>query len=159
HVGQVQQVLPIEIAGFDPGVLQAMQQNSENTEANGTAGPSTNPTTAATNQPSPASASTTTNPAEPPRPLSPIASPHPLTVPPSTCLGGTKQAARGDLPRYILTAALDSTVKLWDLTTNTCVKTLFGHVEGVWALAADTLRVVSGAQDRMVKVWDVRAGR
>ena len=29
-------------------------------------------------------------------------------------------------------------------------------MEGVWALAADALRVVSGAQDRMVKVWDTR---
>ena len=39
------------------------------------------------------------------------------------------------------------------------MRTFFGHVEGVWALAADTLRVVSGAEDRMVKVWDPRTGR
>ncbi|KAG0647754.1 Sulfur metabolite repression control B [Hyphodiscus hymeniophilus] len=62
-------------------------------------------------------------------------------------------------PRYMLTGALDSTIRLWDITTGRCLKTLFGHVEGVWALGADTLRVVSGAEDRMVKVWDARTGK
>jgi F-box/WD-40 domain protein MET30 len=62
-------------------------------------------------------------------------------------------------PRYMLSSALDSTIRLWDVSTGRCLKTLFGHLEGVWALAGDTLRVVSGAQDRMVKVWDVRAGK
>lgn len=62
-------------------------------------------------------------------------------------------------PRYMLTGALDSTIRLWDITTGKCLKTLFGHVEGVWALAADTLRVVSGAEDRMIKVWDARTGK
>lgn len=62
-------------------------------------------------------------------------------------------------PRHMLTGALDSTIRLWDITTGKCLKTLFGHVEGVWALAADTLRVVSGAEDRMVKVWDARTGK
>lgn len=62
-------------------------------------------------------------------------------------------------PRYMLTGALDSTVRLWDVTSGRCLKTFFGHVEGVWALAADTLRVVSGAEDRAVKVWDSRTGK
>lgn len=62
-------------------------------------------------------------------------------------------------PRYMLTSALDSTVRLWDTATGKCLKTFFGHIEGVWALAADTLRIVSGAEDRMVKVWDARTGK
>lgn len=61
--------------------------------------------------------------------------------------------------RYILTGSLDSTVRLWNVSTGKCVRTLFGHVEGVWALAADTLRVVSGSEDRTVKVWDTRSGK
>jgi F-box and WD-40 domain protein MET30 len=61
-------------------------------------------------------------------------------------------------PRYLLTGALDSTIRLWEVSTGRCVKTFFGHVEGVWALAADALRVVSGAEDRMIKVWDARTG-
>jgi F-box/WD-40 domain protein MET30 len=62
-------------------------------------------------------------------------------------------------PKYILTGALDSTIRLWDVISGRCLKTFFGHVEGVWALAGDTLRVVSGAEDRMVKVWDARTGK
>ena len=48
---------------------------------------------------------------------------------------------------------------MWDVNSGKCLKTLFGHVEGVWALAADTLRIVSGAEDRTVKVWDARTGK
>ena len=62
-------------------------------------------------------------------------------------------------PRYILTGALDSTIRLWDTTTTKCLRTYFGHVEGIWALAADTLRFISGAEDRMTKVWDPRTGK
>ena len=62
-------------------------------------------------------------------------------------------------PRYMLTGALDSTIRLWNVSTGKCLRTFFGHIEGIWALAADTLRVVSGAEDRTVKVWDARSGR
>ena len=117
-------------------------------------------------------------------------------------------------PRYMLTSALDSTIRLWDVhfdphdpshtsshtnshsnhhshhpnphhpaNTNTnpdptftilptdpltnshtpraqaCLRTFFGHVEGIWALAADHLRLVSGSEDRMMKVWDPRTAR
>ncbi|OJD18420.1 hypothetical protein AJ78_01539 [Emergomyces pasteurianus Ep9510] len=62
-------------------------------------------------------------------------------------------------PRYMLTASLDSTLRLWEVATGRCLRTFFGHVEGVWSLAADTLRLVSGSQDHMAKVWDPRTGR
>ena len=69
---------------------------------------------------------------------------------------GFKTSNRPVPPPHILTGALDSTIRLWDTHTGKSIRTYFGHVEGVWALAADTLRVVSGAQDRTVKVWDTR---
>jgi F-box/WD-40 domain protein MET30 len=61
--------------------------------------------------------------------------------------------------KYMLTGGLDSTIRLWSVETGRCLKTFFGHVEGIWALAGDTLRFVSGAEDRMVKVWDARSGK
>jgi F-box/WD-40 domain protein MET30 len=62
-------------------------------------------------------------------------------------------------PRYFLSAALDSTIRLWDSATGRCLKTMFGHLEGVWSLAGDTIRVVSGANDGMVKCWEPRGGK
>ena len=82
-----------------------------------------------------------------------------VVTPPRSVAGPLSTSTRLDPPRYMLTGALDSTVRLWNVATGKCVRTFFGHVEGVWALAADTLRVVSGSEDRTVKVWDTRSGR
>jgi F-box/WD-40 domain protein MET30 len=77
----------------------------------------------------------------------------------SAPFGPSFEGDRPAPPKYILTSALDSTIRLWETTTGRCLRTFFGHLEGVWALAADTLRIVSGAQDRMVKIWDPRTGK
>lgn len=63
------------------------------------------------------------------------------------------------LPTHILTASLDNTIRLLDVRTGKCVRPLFGHVEGVWSIAADTFRVVSGSHDKSVKIWDVQTGK
>ena len=77
----------------------------------------------------------------------------------STVVGDFSWSDRPLPPRYMLTSALDSTIRLWNVSTGKCLRTFFGHIEGVWALGADTLRVVSGAEDRTVKIWDARTGR
>lgn len=71
----------------------------------------------------------------------------------------SSQPGRSLPPRYMLTSALDSTIRLWDVHSGRCIRKFFGHVEGVWAVAADTLRIVSGAEDRMVKIWEPRTGK
>ncbi|KAF2663942.1 putative E3 ubiquitin ligase complex SCF subunit sconB [Microthyrium microscopicum] len=67
--------------------------------------------------------------------------------------------SRPNPPTYMLTASLDSHIRLWHVPTGRCLRTFFGHIEGIWALAADNLRVVSGAEDRTVKLWDARTGK
>ncbi|KAJ5683622.1 E3 ubiquitin ligase complex SCF subunit sconB [Penicillium macrosclerotiorum] len=59
-------------------------------------------------------------------------------------------------PRYIITSGVDATIRLWETNTGRCLRTFFGHLEGIWALSADTLRIASGGIDRMVKIWDPR---
>ncbi|EPS38319.1 hypothetical protein H072_7926 [Dactylellina haptotyla CBS 200.50] len=63
------------------------------------------------------------------------------------------------VPKHLLTAALDTTVKLWDVATGRCIKTLFGHTQGIWSLGADSLRAITGAEDGMLKIWDTRTGK
>ncbi|KAG0346642.1 hypothetical protein BG004_001184 [Podila humilis] len=59
----------------------------------------------------------------------------------------------------IITGGLDNTLKIWNVETGECLNTLFGHVEGVWSLAFDKLRIVSGSLDKTIKVWDTESGR
>lgn len=53
-------------------------------------------------------------------------------------------------PRYMLTGSLDATLRLWDTATGKCLRTFFGHVEGIWGLVGDSLRYVTGANDATV---------
>lgn len=62
-------------------------------------------------------------------------------------------------PRYMLTGSLDATMRLWDTASGRCLRTFFGHVEGIWGLVGDSLRYVTGANDATVKVWDPRSGK
>ncbi|KAI7907669.1 quinon protein alcohol dehydrogenase-like superfamily [Cokeromyces recurvatus] len=59
----------------------------------------------------------------------------------------------------IISGSLDNTIKLWDMKTGKCIRTLFGHIEGVWSLAYDTLRIISGSHDKTVRVWDLGSGK
>lgn len=62
-------------------------------------------------------------------------------------------------PTHLLSCSLDNTIKLWDIKKGCCVRTQFGHVEGVWDVAADNFRIVSGSHDGKVKVWDLQTGK
>ncbi|KAI5307264.1 hypothetical protein KEM56_001558 [Ascosphaera pollenicola] len=71
---------------------------------------------------------------------------------------GETRLSRPEPPQYIVTAGLDSILRLWHVPTGRCLRTFFGHIEGVWAMGADTLRLVSGSEDSTAKVWDPRTG-
>ncbi|KAG7662438.1 sconB [[Candida] subhashii] len=62
-------------------------------------------------------------------------------------------------PTHLLTSSLDNTIKLWDIKTGKCIRTQFGHIEGVWSINSDTFRIISGAHDRLIKVWDLQNGK
>jgi F-box/WD-40 domain protein MET30 len=66
---------------------------------------------------------------------------------------------RPNPPSYMLTGSLDGTIRLWHVPSGRCVHRFFGHVEGIWSLAADSLRLVSGAEDKTIKIWDPRTGK
>ncbi|KAG9318377.1 WD40 repeat-like protein [Chiua virens] len=59
----------------------------------------------------------------------------------------------------LISGSLDNTIKVWDVETGKAMRTLFGHIEGVWAVACDKLRLVSGSHDRTIKVWNREEGK
>lgn len=68
-------------------------------------------------------------------------------------IGSTPSTASGNRKKPLLiSGSLDNTIKLWDIETGKSVQTFFGHIEGVWAVASDKLRLVSGSHDRTIKV-------
>ncbi|KAG1756241.1 WD40 repeat-like protein [Suillus paluster] len=59
----------------------------------------------------------------------------------------------------LISGSLDNTIKVWDIDTAKATQTLFGHIEGVWAVESDKLRLISGSHDRTIKVWNREEGR
>jgi F-box/WD-40 domain protein MET30 len=45
----------------------------------------------------------------------------------------------------LVSGALDNTVKVWDVATGNVQNTLFGHIEGVWSVDVDSLRIASAS--------------
>src|SRR5262249_26956808 len=61
----------------------------------------------------------------------------------------------------LVSAGADGTVRFWDATSGTFLRTADAHRTSVLSLAAtpDGRRIVSGGGDGRVIVWDVRTGR
>ncbi len=59
------------------------------------------------------------------------------------------------------TGSEDKLVKLWDVETEKCLKTIDGHTEQVRSVAfsPDGKILASGSNDKMVKLWDVDTGK
>jgi F-box/WD-40 domain protein MET30 len=58
----------------------------------------------------------------------------------------------------VISGSLDNTIKVWSMESGECLRTLFGHVQGIWTLAYDKLRLVSGSHDGSLKLWDIESG-
>ena len=62
--------------------------------------------------------------------------------------------------KYIVSGSIDKTIKIWDIKTGECLKTLEGHslsVESV-AISLDGKYIVSGSRDTTIKIWDIKTG-
>jgi F-box/WD-40 domain protein MET30 len=59
---------------------------------------------------------------------------------------GTDVEEGGRQKRAVLmSGSLDGTIKVWDVATGQEEKTLFGHIEGVWGVDVDALRIASAS--------------
>ncbi|GAA5930956.1 hypothetical protein JCM3775_000762 [Rhodotorula graminis] len=64
-----------------------------------------------------------------------------------------------DKKPMVVSASLDNTVRVWNVESGQCVRQQFGHLEGVWSVDVDKLRIVSGSHDRTIKIWDRDSGK
>jgi WD40 repeat protein len=60
-----------------------------------------------------------------------------------------------------LATRADRVVKIWDVATGTAVSSITGHVGDIYTIAfsPDGSRLVTGSNDRSLRVWDVRTGQ
>jgi F-box/WD-40 domain protein MET30 len=76
-----------------------------------------------------------------------------LTAAGSATSSGARSPREVKQPHQLLVSSgLDNTVKLWDIESGKVMRTLFGHLEGVWAVACNKMRLVSASHDRTIKV-------
>ncbi|KAG8881225.1 hypothetical protein FRB98_004456 [Tulasnella sp. 332] len=59
----------------------------------------------------------------------------------------------------LVSGSLDNTIRVWDVESGKRIKTLFGHIEGVWAVACNNLRLVTGSHDKTIKIWNREGGK
>ena len=60
----------------------------------------------------------------------------------------------------IVSGSADNSIKVWNVSTGICERTLNGHSRYVWSVAfsPDGSRIVSGSEDFSIKVWNVSTG-
>jgi WD40 repeat protein len=60
----------------------------------------------------------------------------------------------------LASSSVDRTVRIWNLTTNTCKFIITGHTNTVWGLKLITpIVLASGSDDRTIKLWDISTGQ
>jgi F-box and WD-40 domain protein 1/11 len=58
----------------------------------------------------------------------------------------------------IVTASGDRTIKVWNIRTGACSKTLTGHEKGIACIEFDSRRIISGSNDNTVRIYDHVSG-
>jgi len=63
--------------------------------------------------------------------------------------------------RFVLSASLDETMKLWQVSTGHCLQTFRGHKNSIRSvsISANGRYIISGSGDSSLKVWDISTGQ
>lgn len=59
---------------------------------------------------------------------------------------------------FLVSAGADSTLKVWDPNTGTCIDTLSANAGAITCFKHDDFRIVSGCEGQL-RVWDIRGGQ
>ena len=64
-----------------------------------------------------------------------------------------------NLNRYLASSSFDKTIKLWDLETSECIRTLEGHTDKIQCMdVLENGHLISGSYDKSLKVWNPNDG-
>jgi hypothetical protein len=93
------------------------------------------------------------------RSLTPVGGPLVRTLAEHT--SGVSACAFSPDGRLALSASLDKTLRLWEVTTGQTLHVLQGHTDKVWACAfsPDGQLVLSASRDQTLRLWDVASGQ
>ncbi|CDM36717.1 hypothetical protein DTO013E5_2844 [Penicillium roqueforti] len=58
----------------------------------------------------------------------------------------------------IVTASGDRVIKVWNIRTGACSKSLLGHEKGIACVEFDSRRIISGSNDNSVRIYDHATG-
>ncbi|MGA1871831.1 MAG: DUF4062 domain-containing protein [bacterium] len=63
--------------------------------------------------------------------------------------------------KLCVSASLDRTLRVWDITTGQCLNILEGHTESVecLSLTPDGCLVISGSRDKTIRLWETKTGQ
>ncbi|KAI0479901.1 vegetative incompatibility protein HET-E-1 [Xylaria cf. heliscus] len=54
----------------------------------------------------------------------------------------------------------NATIRIWDMTSGTCIRSLYGHVHSIYtvSISPDSSRLASGSSDATINIWDIKTG-
>src|SRR5262249_30291621 len=63
--------------------------------------------------------------------------------------------------KYIVTASVDKTARLWDAQTGTFIREFVGHTDTLYdvAYSPDGKTILTGSGDKTARLWDVQTGK
>ena len=67
---------------------------------------------------------------------------------------GITQIDYDEISNRIFTSSIDKTIKIYDIRKNSEIRTLVGHSDSVFAITFDHGKLISGAKDNSIRVWN-----